>query len=484
MSGILISYGDGFGTGLGESAGDAKDVSTRLSNYSDALNDEIYKKLDRYRGDHTGNITSALSNIKSKIDQLNTDSDCYKTYKTDIDELSDMCKQVDNDVAVKVESLTADFRARNNIQTNPVLEGLHNLLTNIANKTAVGRWLSDVADWMHEKGSSFLQRIEDWFDFQGGEGAVKGILVAALETVAAAAGIVGGVLAFFAASTVLAVVAAIAGIVGGVIALVNALANWVNEGRALAAYKDDPARARRLSDENSLQDMMRTETKKNIAAWDFGAGALDTVELVCKAIGVVKGGVELFQGLKAWSGSEGIFKSLWNTTKNAGTKLKTSFANRDFSVIKDVMGDMGSNLKGSLFSWDTPENMFDSIEGLAGLAKDGIEDLSNLFDGDVSMDDIKDIGKHIFDNTIGSITVAKYQMDGEYASDTIGDLLGFVTDPFDALNDLVDIFTSGTGSIDISVPTIAMPDLDTRLEMPKLDLNLNLPTINAAASVA
>lgn len=477
MSGILISYGEWFGTGLKESADDAKDVASRLSDYSDALNDEIYKKLSQYPGDHTGNITSALNSIKTKMDHLDTDSGNYKTYEADIDDLRDMCQQVDKDVAVKVESLTAEFKSRNNIQTNTVLEGISNLLTEIANKTALGRGLSDMFDWMREKGRSFLQRIEDWYDFQGGEGFVAGILEAAKDYLIAALAIAGGVLAIVGGATGLVFVGAVAGIVGGLIALVNVVANVNNERRALAAYKDDPARARRLSDENSFQDMMRTETKSHIAAWDFGAGAIDAVKITCDVIGIVCGGVEVAQGLKTWAGSDGIFKSLWKTTKHAGSELKTSFTRHNFDFAKNILKNMKTNFKDKMWNFESSEDAVSSMENLIEFTYEGIGDLASLFDGDLSF---KDIGKKIFDKAFEYRSVAQFQKDGKGETITIGDFKDIASDSIDGIKDVISKFSSKPGKINVSVPNVAIPDINIRTDMPKL----NLQQINLNISIA
>lgn len=480
MSGILISYGAWGSNGLEDAASEAKDVSKKLSSYSDALNDDVYKKLNRYRGTHTGNITSALSNIKGKMDDLDNASDKYITLQDDLNDLRSTCKQVDGDVAKRVESLTADFKERNNIKTS-VFDGINSFLTNIMNKTSIGRWINDTLDKFSDGVDDFFQMIEDWFDFQGGEAFVKGVMIASLEIVAAVAGIVAAVATLIAGGTLLAMVAAAAALVGGVIALVNGVTNLVNEHRAIAAYEDDPARAKRLSDENKIQDVMRKETTSNIAAWDMGAGAIDTVKLVCDVIGIVKGGADLFKNLKTWAGSDGIFKALGSTIKDAGSEIKTSFANRDFGIVKDAFSNMFTNFKEGMFKFDSVKDGAKSIKSMASLSKDAINDVTNVFSGDA---EFGDIAKNIFNNTIANFSIGEFMKDGELEKIKIDDFSSIVFDTFDGGGDLIKLFSSGTSAIDISLPDIAIPDIDIRVSAPTIDLTITLPTIDVALAVA
>lgn len=482
MSGILISYGAWGSDGLEDAASEAQAVSKKLTSYSDALNDDIYKKLNRYPGDSTSNISNALSSLKNKIDGLDDSADKYTTFKDDLNDLKETCKQYDSDVAKRVESLTADFKTRNNIKTNTVLDGINGLLTKVANKTAVGRWLNDGLDWLNDKTDSFLQSIEDWFDFKGGEAAVEGFLIGALEVVAAVAGIVAAIAALATGAAGLALVAAIAGLIGGTIALVNGVTNLINEKRALDKYKDDPACARRLSDENTIQDVMRSETRENIAAWDLGAGAIDTVKLVCDVIGIVKGGADLAKGLKAWSGTDGVFGNLKELGGQSLNEIKTAFRNRDFNIVKDALSSMKTNFKDSMWKFDSVKDGAKSIKSMAGIVKDGVNDISNLFDGDATLKDFADLGKDIFKHSIGNISLAGYQLDGENEVIKIADITDIGLDSFDGMSDLIELFGSGTSAIDISIPDIPIPDIDIRVTVPQIDIRV--PAVDVTLAVA
>lgn len=479
MSGIVISYGGFIGTGLSEAADDAKKVSRRLSEYADALNDDVYRKLSNYAGERTENINSALNSLKGKITQLKDDSDKYTVYSADIDGLKDECQQVDRAVAARVEALTGEFKERNGIKTNTLLDNINLLLTKVKNSTFVGRWLDDASDWFKQADDYLKECIEDWYQFQGGKQFVKGATVAALELVAAVAGIVVTVAGIISGGWTIAAAAAL---IAGVIAGANAVINLINEGRALAEYGNDPAKAQRISSENSLQDTMRSESDENIALWDGLAGALDAVTIICAAVGLVTGIKDMAKGLKTWAGNDKIWTKIKTSVASGGRELQAAYRNRDFSGIKTALKtNMMGNFKKSYLEFGSTKEKFSSIKNWAGLTKTVFTDVMDMSCGEFGFDNIKDMLKICAAN----ITVVEYGKINADGSPKIGSngqqekaniSLSKITDSAKKMwsvpSDVIKLFSSSSSSVKVAVPEIQIPDIDVHVAMPSIKIDL------------
>lgn len=466
MSGIVISYGVGWGTGLKEAADGAKKVSDKLSDYSDALNDDVYKKLNNYAGERTEDFNTALNSIREKIAQLDDDADKYTTYSADIDDLQQTCRAVDKDVAARVESLTGEFKTRNDITTNKFFDSINLLLTKVKNSTFIGRWLDDAVDWYNDCEDYLKECIEDWYQFQGGKEFVKGMTVAALELVIAVTGIVATVAGIMAGGWTIAAVAAL---IGGAIATVNAVTNMINEGRALAGYGEDPARAQRISKENSIQDTLRNETHKNISMWDGIAGTLDAVQIVCAAVAFVDG---IKTCVTNWGGSNGMGSAIRNGAANAWNETKNAFRIKDFTNIRTALqSNLSTTFQRNFLDVSDVEKGAKSVKNWGSLSKNIFTNINAIADGDFNKGNawsaIKDITSMF---TMGDYVNGSGDTKYVSAFDTIkipGDL-------YSIGKSTIQLFTSPTkSSINISIPKNIMPDIkvDVRIDIPDMKID-------------
>ena len=66
-------------------------------------------------------MASAYQTVSTKINESRTDYTRFETYSSDLDNLLDECKEVDDAVKSKVSRLTGDFKKANGIRDN-VLE--------------------------------------------------------------------------------------------------------------------------------------------------------------------------------------------------------------------------------------------------------------------------------------------------------------------------------------------------------------------------
>lgn len=292
MSTASISY-----SSIKNAAGEARDVAKKLDKYADSINSTVYKKLNNYEGSWTGNITSARSKANAKISELRTEAGKYRTYADELDDLKTECESVDKAVRSKVSSLTASFKASHGIKNNVVVNTISYFFTSIGNSSSAGRWLNEKEDQIDAGMDYIKQRIEDWYDYEGGKDFIKGLLVGVLEIAIA---VVGVVLLFLGTITgVWAVIVAIATVVAAVIAVANGFANIVNECRALGYGSDDPATAKRKSDLNTIQDTLRVETDSEF--WHNCAAGIDIVNIVCSVITVVDSAGKLLKNGYKWA---------------------------------------------------------------------------------------------------------------------------------------------------------------------------------------
>ena len=286
MSIASISYGS-----IKNAASEARDVAKKLDKYANTIDNSVYKKLNKYDGPWTGNISSARSKANAKIDWLREEAGRYRDYADDLDNLKEECERVDKAVKSKVSSLTASFKETHGINNNVVINTISYLFTSVTNSTSTGRWMNTQTDAFETEASYHKQAIEDWYDYNGGKQLITGIAVAALEIAIAVAAIVlsGG-----------AVLVVVATVIGSLIAIANGVCNIVNEVRAYNLTQDgDPATGKRRSDQDTIQDTLRNETDSKF--WHNVATGIDFVNIACAVIQVFSAGKELLQKGYKWA---------------------------------------------------------------------------------------------------------------------------------------------------------------------------------------
>lgn len=476
MSGVVISYGDGWGTGLKEASKEAKTVSRRLADYADALNDEVYKKLNNYAGDRNENFNSALNSIRAKITQLEEDSDKYETYSADIDDLKETCKQVDQTVAARVESLTEEFKEANGITTSKFLDNIDLFLTNVKNRTFIGRWLDDAKDWFDQTKDYLKECIEDWYQFQGGEQYLYGSGEAFLKMALAVGTLLVGAATIAAGGPAIVLIGGIAGVILGVIGIINSLANGKNEVRALEEYSDDPAKARRLSGEDTVQDYLRQEGDKNIALRDGIAGTIDAVTIVCEVAKIASGTVALRSNLKSWAGEQGIWSKIKTSAISGTNELKNAFATNNFTNITSSLKNIAiRNLKINYLNADTGKDLGYTIQNWASLSKNALTDVRDWKKGDFGSDNMKSILETLAFN----ITTVEYEKSNssngrvEKKSFYLSKSYELIKKGFSISDDALKLFNSSNSSTKIAVPQSILPDahVDVPINPIKIDLS-------------
>lgn len=216
-----ISYSD-----LHDASQQAHKVAKRFDDYADELQRRVLSKLSNYNGPWTSNMASAYQGVSTKINELRTDCTRFETYSTDLDNLLDECKEVDDSVRDKIAKLTGDFKKANGIRNSAIENALAYTFTAIGNATAAGRFLGNVQDSISSFIDHFFQKIKDWFNFGGGKKTIANVLknalaiagavitvITAVGAVTASAGAASGFVAALAtaASVVASVVLDVAG---------------------------------------------------------------------------------------------------------------------------------------------------------------------------------------------------------------------------------------------------------------------------------
>lgn len=183
------------------------------------MQDNVYKKLNKYDGSWNSNVSTASSKTNAKISELRSEQSRYETYATDLIDLRDECKEVDKAVKSKVSSLTASFKEAHGIRNSKVENAISYFFTGLGNETAFGRWLGGKKDEFDSGMNYFKDSIKEWYNYEGGKELITGVLVGLLEVAIGVLAIVGAILSGGALLVI------IAGVVGGIIAVANGVAN-------------------------------------------------------------------------------------------------------------------------------------------------------------------------------------------------------------------------------------------------------------------
>lgn len=453
MSQIKIDYDD-----LERAERTASSVAKRMGEYADELNSGAYNKLNNYMGEMNGNVSSALSNISSKVSALFTEQSNFEEYSSgsmSISRLRQKCESIDQMSANYIDAVVNNFKEMN-FKSNVFLDTIDAIDCWLTEKLNKYDWLRNLKDGfcgLMEKGRDFLEDIKYWYQYKGGDNLVKGI-GKALLTAGIAIASIAAIVVSAPVTTVLAAVAAVATVVGGVIAVVNSAVDLANEFRAYSAHDTDPGFAKRLHDEDTIQDTIRGETTENIKMWDGIANGIDAVDKICTLVSLGSDLKDLGGKMLKWGGGSGSLlsktgsffgkvknegKGLWNLAKQSGFKnsLKGSF--------KFLKGNLLSNLKSAYLDGSSAE---------AGLktAKNWMSDAKDLISGEFS----------IGDKFLNITAFSGADPDDDVL---VADLKGAASDVWkEGLKPAFDAITAGKG-INISIP---------RNEMPSIKLNFNL----------
>lgn len=433
MSTIAISY-----RSLDNASSEAKGVAKKLNNYADSIEKTVYKKLNSYDGEWTSNIRSASNSASKKIGELRDAANSYSNYANDIKSVKDECKRVDKAVRSEVSNLTTRFKQANGIKNSWIENTFYFIANKIDNSNAVTRWIDDGVDQIKAKTDSFLDKIEQWYDYEGGKKLIVNSLVAILEFVVGVVSVIlaiGALGAAIASGAIFGIVAAVAGIVSGVIAAVNGIANLINEQKAYyqTNVRDNPAYGARRSKINSIQDWLRTDTDSKF--WHGVATVIDITDGICAVIGIVSGVSDLVKNGYKWA--TGNTKPLEKITKSDIFSKDTwrAFKTKLSGSFKDV----GNAFKGSVDNLIKGIKQLDfssfSVKNIGNIFKDGISDLSKIIKkGDFVTfgTDVKSVFKDGLDELLKGIKKAdftEFKLDVKsFTSDFASNLKGYYWD--------------------------------------------------------
>ncbi len=508
MSTASISY-----KSLGDASSEAKAVAKKLDKYADSLYSNVYKKLNKYDGSWSDNLTTAKSTTNSKIQSLRTEQSEYESYASSLTGLRDECKRVDKAVRSNVSSLTASFKAAHGIRNSKVENAINYLFTSLNNKTAAGRWIGGKQDEF-KAGASYLKSyIKEWYNYEGGKEAIKGMILVVLEVAIAVAGVVTAIATFLAgALTFGAVLVLAAALIGAAIAFQDAWTNYTNEKAAYAARKkNDPATGKRRSDINSYTDYLRSsymfgddgETYHYDKFYNGLATGLEITSIVCSVITVANScGKLLKNGFKWATGSTAKLKDIKmkqifsKDTFNAFGKkfedLNKAFKLRGWDTVTDLgtkmVKDFGRNLKNEFWDFKELNGSFNklgaisSIKNMLGVTKDIVSDgfsVQNICK--VGILNIVLPGLTAFSVEDSDVTYISTNEDGQMFFDfteniTVADLHGIGEKSYKLLQSGIDLFSndnildlkvldklSTMSDINISIPDINIPNIDMNI---------------------
>ena len=470
MSTASISY-----SSLKDASSEAKAVAKKIDKYADSLYDNVYKKLNKYDGSWTSNLTNARSKTNAKISELRSEQSKYESYATDLIDLRDECKEVDKAVKSRVSSLTTSFKESHGIKNSKVENAISYFFTGLGNETAFGRWLGEKGD-QFEAGKDYLKSsIKEWYNYEGGKEFIKGVLVAVLEIAIAVIGIITG-------TGILAIIAACIALAAGVVNLINEFIAYDQTNNL-----NDPARGRRTSEINSVQDWLRTSDNKTLHTI---AGGIDLVNLICGISAVISGVDKLLKNGYKWAtGSvDDLAKIEWknvfskNTFKQFGTKFVNQFKDLKLGLkfggwdfAKKLLLDFGSDFLNNLKTYFTGTG-WKSVSNSAKFAKDIIAK-GITFKVVIQNIIIPNVG-------VGEITTIKSGKDGQCYFDFDSIKVKDFYDIFDDTKSKViesDFWSSGDGDISKSVLNKLSEITDINITIPEIHVpEINMPVLRAA----
>lgn len=403
MSTAVFNYKD-----IGQAADQARKSADCLDSYREELDKKVSRKLDAYGGRRTANVSAVFTQIRRKKEELEDKAARLRTYGKNLDGLARECKAADVRVKGRISTLCQSFAIRHDIQISASAYRDAMLGTARANGNKVSRWFSDTGDkagdWFDDAGN----RIAHWYQFEGGKYVIWENLKAALK-------IALGVVTVIAALASSGVVLLIAGVVAGMMMVLDGAVDVGGNIAAGVVAKDDPVRAKRVSEVDELTEFMRLSYNKDV---HNAAAALDTVTLAANVVNLAAGIKNLAAKGYRWiiSGNFNPSDFKWMTDfhwKDLGTGIATKLKN--FSgKITDIWGNFRAGKLGlvgkelavygkkflnnmyspydkafkdiSALNVNTPETLKDGYKGW----KTVLTTAKNLFPNSASRSDVKD----------------------------------------------------------------------------------------------
>lgn len=287
---------------LSNAASNLRSGASSCRRYSDNLRSRSQNKLSGIEGGLSGHVWDAYTNVSQKQRALNEKADRMDTLSWAITELRDYAKDTDRAVARDIESRADTFQSANGMECGWIESAwnwLCNGVSSILNATELGQAIADAfrtaGDWLADK----WRRLRQWYDYYGGKfwvgigTAILAIAVAIVTIVTAGTGIL-----------------AIITVIGAVIAIANGVVKLVTNIMALSCYKEDPYRADKLHEINTLPNLIRVGAENCdipivADALNFIANTIDVVDTFCAIVGLVDSVTKIYQ---TFTGKETLFQ--------------------------------------------------------------------------------------------------------------------------------------------------------------------------------
>lgn len=295
----------------------ANTSATKLEGYASNINSQISSKIRDIPNGQSNITEEALKLVNEKIKQLNKDTENLRSFSKNIGLVEEKVREVDKNVANKINTVSIEFAKKNNIKVNPVSEFFKQLITGVVNSTSIGRWISDTYNKVKEYFSDLKTSLKHWYKVGGGKficDIVMSVGVVALATVA----IIALIPELIAAATFGAALVAVASIISSTFTIINGITNIMSSINAYDRNKNgDPAWANIYGEMNKFSDFLRFSDKKG--NFTLIAGFLDCLENAADIALIFKDFGDIAK-LLTKPGKENGFKSLKKLFGSQGNK--------------------------------------------------------------------------------------------------------------------------------------------------------------------
>ena len=461
MSKVSIRYSD-----LDAAEANAGNLSRGLSYYSEDLSKKVRSALAKLPGsDDHGLISSAISNIDTKTERLNTLSDEFHSFSVDVHNFILDAKNADERVASEIKSNASSYVGKRN-WFQSACDAIYNFLfIDRVNSNYVTRFLANGVKEAWHWTAGVVSNVYDWFKHGDGR-YVWNIISAVGATISTIAGVITAVAGTLAAGCTFAVVLGVIGMVAAVTIAVITAANSAVKiyNNAKALKEDNPGISRYIGDINGLSDAIKKYDMGNAEdnmRWKSIGVTVDGVEVTCKIINIGTNVANLGAVKSDITGrTMGYRFDKENIVRNFRDTIGFDFDKENKYTLSKMVGDFGRK---TTKRWYPNENGYGGLRYFTNLYTSDQELINVIFNGNEiisnTMSMLKD-GDKVYSKLKSGLDFSTPESGVVEVSSTIVDVysaLGkfklfgginkFTVKPYKALTDILELFKAAEGGI-------------------------------------
>jgi hypothetical protein len=315
-------------------------ISKKANEYADSLTSKVANAINGV-SPSSGYLSDASYYVNAKVDQLQQKSREFSDFANQINNLAEMARRVDEEVAELLKQSNEHFLSyHESLRIDDWKASILEWLVDIKNSLPILELIGNVLSSIETILESMTDSIKHWYQCEGGKYIFEYIASVAMAAVA---------IALFIGTLPASGFFAICGAIGAGLAAINAVTNIATSWRAAnAAHNGEPAWANIYGKQDKLSDVLKqtnfdSRFLNNLSY--FGANTLDATETFCDVVGFV----EIGAGIAKWAGkNKGNIKNslidFKDSVKKGFSDFKVGGKDNVFGIVDDVDGNIVDNL--------------------------------------------------------------------------------------------------------------------------------------------